>query len=308
MPLDARFRFESPQVVYGSDGTGTFLYDKVANTLDSAAQTTPERLSGAFFSGSLYALRRGLAALAATDSAIVTVAPGSTPGTFRLGVRVRGVVLTSGGEVERILPDFRSTYVLDIDAATRLPRAVTRMLDNGDFMRTTFANVQTALASAPPGFWSFDALVNADTRPPQRGPTVPLVQAGMPAPAWSLPLHGSAQPLALSDLRGRAALLVFWTAHCGYSIAAIPTLNAFQRAHPNLPVVLMNANDSSETIGLFVRNHRPEGRIVEGAHDAAQAYGIDGFPTAVVVDARGTVVYAGSVQPDSLSAALAAAR
>lgn len=308
VPLGARFRFESPQVVYGSDGTGTFLYDKVANTLDSASHPTSDRLSGAFLSGSLYALRRGLAALAASDSATVTRPPAATPGTFRLSVRVRGLALGADGEISRIQPGFRSTYILDVDETSGVPRTVTRLLDNGDFARMTFANLQTSLPPVPPGFWSFADLVNADTRPPQSGPSTPLVELGAAAPSWTLPVYGSSRRTTLAALRGRPALLVFWTAHCGYSIAAMPVLRAFQRAHPRIQTVLVNVNDTPETIRLFVRNNRPPGRIVWNAHEVSKAYGIPGFPTAIVVDARGTVVYAGDVNADALSAAVAAPR
>ena len=304
LPLGARFRIESPQMVYGSDGTGTFFYDKRANTLDTTARASPEGLIARYFSGSFYALRRGLGALAASDSATVAWGPASPAGTRTALMGVRGVALNPDGTLQQIDPTVASTYALEVDEATGLPRSLTRRFANGDFTRTTFTHVQTTPASVPERFWTHADLVNAETRPPQAGPSVPLVQIGSKAPAWTLPRHASSRRLALSDLRGRPALLVFWTAHCGYSIASVPTINAFQRAHPGLPVVWINVHDAPNIVRRFVRTNGPEGHVVQEGRGVAETYGVPGFPTAVLVDARGTVVYAGDALPAPLAAAL----
>lgn len=295
VPVGAQMRFETPSAVFATDGRASFAYDKVQNTLDTTHRATASKIPASHLQGSLYALRHGLAALGRADSAVVVRVASALPGTEVLEIRVLGLNLTPDGTVERLPRPLLLTYRLTVDRASGLPVEFERRTTNGDFMRTSLRVLNARAPRPPRATWSYASLVNVATRAPQRGPTRPLVAAGNEAPAWTLPVPGSPDRLSLSDLRGRPALLVFWTAHCGYSIDAVPAVNALAQQHPGVAVRMVNVGDPEQTVRTFVRRQRVGPPVVYNARAVAEAYGIDGFPTAVLVDAEGRVAYAGGV-------------
>lgn len=305
LPLGARMHFETPSAVFACDETDCFTFDKARNTLDTARHDGVPTLPGRYFQGSLYALQRGLAALARADSATLTRAPSSAPDADIVEVRVPGVNLSPDGTIERLGRPMPLTYRLTIDHATGLPVAFERRSDNGDFMRTSFRIVEAHAPVPPASTWTYAPLVNASTRPEPHGNPQPLVEVGAEAPAWTLPVLDRASPMSLADLRGRPVLLVFWTAHCGYSIDAVPTVNALAQRHPRVAVWMLNVHDAAPTVRRFVRTNRVTPPVAFGAQEAFEAYGLTGFPSAVLVDARGRIAYRGDVADGALRDALA---
>src|SRR5262249_39688 len=71
------------------------------------------------------------------------------------------------------------------------------------------------------------------------------LKAGAPAPESRLPrLNGT--ELSLTELRGRAVLLVFSDPHCGPCNPLAPKLEKFHRGHPELRVVMISRGDLDE--------------------------------------------------------------
>lgn len=300
----ARMRIETPSVVFASDGAASFTFDKVRNTLDTTRLDSPDRLPNRYFFGTLYALRRGLADLARTDSATLVSVPSAVAGADVIEIRVPSTGLNVDGSLTRLTRPRLVTHRLTVDRTSGLPIEYAQINPNGDFMRRRVRLLNAQATVPPPSAWSYAPLVTPDTRAPQQGPSVPLVALGSDAPAWTLPVLGRSDSLSLSDLRGRPALLVFWTAHCGYSIDAIPGLNALAQAHPGVSVWMLNVHDDPETARQFVRRNRVAPPVAIGAESAFRNYGLPGFPTAVLVDAEGRVAYAGDVIGHGLEEAL----
>jgi cytochrome c biogenesis protein CcmG, thiol:disulfide interchange protein DsbE len=109
-------------------------------------------------------------------------------------------------------------------------------------------------------------------------------------PAPALPREQLVGPsVTLADLRGRAAIVVFWASWCGPCVHEAPALQAFsQSADGRGRIVGVNWNDGLSGARAFIASHRwsfPNLRDAEGT--VGENYGLTGLPTSFVIDAGG---------------------
>jgi peroxiredoxin len=120
----------------------------------------------------------------------------------------------------------------------------------------------------------------------------------------------SGERISLGALKGKPVLLEFWIRNCGYCIAAVPELNTLVRryAGTDLQVIGVNGHDGPEDIRLFYQRNQPGYRTMADKNGSiATAYGVDGFPTVVLVGRDGKVLYVGEVDRAKLETLIAAA-
>jgi peroxiredoxin len=116
---------------------------------------------------------------------------------------------------------------------------------------------------------------------PPAGPAI-----GEPAPALALPdLTG--KTVELADFRGRLTLVLFWSPRCGFCQQMLPGLKAWE-AHlpegaPQLLVVSTGSVEENRAQGL----RSPV--VLDQAFAVGNAFGADGTPMAVLVDAAGHI-------------------
>mgnify|MGYP002623808944 FL=1 len=119
------------------------------------------------------------------------------------------------------------------------------------------------------------------------------VDEGM-APDFELPdLQGN--PLKLSSLRGKYVVLDFWGSWCVWCIRGIPSMKeAYAKHKDKMEILGVDCNDSEEQWRAAVAEHQLpwlQVRCPEDQMEAiATAYGIEGFPTKVVIDPEGEIV------------------
>ena len=110
-----------------------------------------------------------------------------------------------------------------------------------------------------------------------------------PAADWKLQgLDG--KPHALSDYRGKVVLLDFWYRGCGWCIKAMPQLNALAEQFSSRPVAVLGMNtDRVEADARFVSDAMGLKYATLRAEGIPEKYGVQGFPTLIVIDPEGKV-------------------
>ncbi len=124
------------------------------------------------------------------------------------------------------------------------------------------------------------------------------------APDFTLPIvmgeHPDGERLRLSDLQGSVVVLDFWASWCGPCRRSVPMLTRVQKKYPIEKVRFIGINSESLDPRLFPLLERNWGFGYTTVHDVASeaqvAYGVNAFPTIMVVDPTGRVrtVYAGT--------------
>ena len=103
----------------------------------------------------------------------------------------------------------------------------------------------------------------------------------------------SGKPLTLSSLRGKYVILDFWGSWCGWCIKGIPQMKEYyQKYAGKFEILGIDCNDPEERWKAAVEKYElpwlhvynPQGSQV------LEQYGIQGFPTKIVVGPDGKIV------------------
>jgi cytochrome c biogenesis protein CcmG/thiol:disulfide interchange protein DsbE len=113
------------------------------------------------------------------------------------------------------------------------------------------------------------------------------------------------EPLHLADLRGRVVLIDFWYEWCGPCRASFPVLRDWQKKYGERGFTVIGLTDLQRTLGGsgksraekldFLRRFKQGNKmtyavaVAEGPGENLPEYGVNAFPTAVLIDRRGAV-------------------
>ena len=130
---------------------------------------------------------------------------------------------------------------------------------------------------------------------PELGHTLNPLQTPLEAPAFTLQdMDGEAH--ALSDYRGKVVMINFWATWCPPCRREIPSMEAVYQDLGDAGFVVLAINEWETADHVFPYIGQldvfPSFPILfdrEGA--VADAYGIKGLPTTVLVDRKGNIVY-----------------
>ncbi len=101
------------------------------------------------------------------------------------------------------------------------------------------------------------------------------------------------QPLTLSSLRGKVVVLDFWGSWCGWCIKGFPEMKAYyQKYAGKFEILGLDAGDIPEDWKKAVKEHSLPWLHVQIPEDSKllETYGIQGFPTKMVLDADGKIL------------------
>ena len=114
---------------------------------------------------------------------------------------------------------------------------------------------------------------------------------GAEAPDFTLKdING--KDLALSSLRGKYVVLDFWGSWCGWCIKGIPDMKKYYEKYKGKMEILgIDCRDTEEKWKAAVKKHELPWLHVrnEGNPDVSVLYGIQGYPTKIVVDTEGKI-------------------
>ncbi len=193
--------------------------------------------------------------------------------------------------------DRKTIYRLTVDKANYLPVEMLQTNNaNQDFMKTGFSDIEVNSASPDKLSWYYSTYLKEYKVKETDGKNNMLIAAGQTAPDWRLPIFDANESTSLNQFKNKVVMLEFWISHCGYCISAVPKLNALSNKYKNkdFKLLAVNVHDSKEIIQIFQKNNQPAYEILSSGEEAAKNYGVEGFPTVVLIDKQGKVIYAGS--------------
>jgi peroxiredoxin len=130
-----------------------------------------------------------------------------------------------------------------------------------------------------------------------------------PSPDWrAADLNGNVR--ALHDFRGRPLVLVFWNRGCSWCIRALLALNRLASEIAESPIAFLGVNVDQQVheavmVAQALDLSFPNIPNIGAETNIASSYGIDGFPTTVLIDQFGLVRRVRSGYSAQLSSLLA---
>ena len=116
------------------------------------------------------------------------------------------------------------------------------------------------------------------------------LSVGSPAPDFELPdLHG--EKLTLDSLRapGQQVMLIFTDPDCDPCTALLPEIGRWQRDYADEMAISLISRDDPEENRAKSAEHGVEGVLLQQDWEVADAYKVDGTPSAVLVRSDGTI-------------------
>jgi len=128
------------------------------------------------------------------------------------------------------------------------------------------------------------SLIAATTQDLRVGSAPPAISAA----SWL----NTPAPIALAALKGKVVLLDFWGVWCRPCRQEMPALVELQRtyAERGLVVVAIHTPEKADLVRDYLKKQEIPLIVAIDTGDTAAAYGVDEFPTYVLVDREGLVV------------------
>jgi peroxiredoxin/outer membrane lipoprotein-sorting protein len=193
-----------------------------------------------------------------------------------------------------------------IDDATHLIRK--DGLDSGTERKEAVYSLIRLGEKLDPQLFAYDPDSTHAQNRRQMARQAPAILLGKPAPDFTL-LDLDGREVRLSGLRGKAVLLDFWGAWCGYCREALPDIEMIHRGLKDKGLVVFGIDSKEPEIArdYLQKNGYTLTSLVDRKEDAVRLYHLEGWPTTVLIDRNGKVVYYGTGdEPQRLRDALRA--
>lgn len=300
----SRFRMESNENISIYNGTELFGLDKTKKTYSLIEQPQPGSFGNqSFFFNSIQTLRSVLPQLIESD----TIAKHPLNDTIiqdkiykLVQLDLHRSSLQYLGSTMRFTKDVTIYYRIVIDPATWFPYQVleSNNIDNEGYnTKTVFTNIN-AKPKEPDTYSWYYTTYQKDYQPWKKEEGTPLIANGSTmASDWSLPeYNGKDDPyFKISSLKGKLVLLDFWIKNCGPCMESFPALQQLQKKYggDKFQLVSINAYDKKDEIGFFYKREKPLYKMLYTGAAMAKELGVSYYPTVILIDKTGKVIYAG---------------
>ena len=179
-----------------------------------------------------------------------------------------------------------------IDNATHLVRKDT--LDDGSEQQEGLFTMVRLGEKFDPQLFAYDPTRTHAQNRRQLAREAPVTLVGKPAPDFTLrDLDG--HEIRLSALRGKAVLLDFWGAWCGYCREALPGIEMIHRGLKDKGLVVLGIDaEAPEIAREYLKKYGyTVPSLVDRKEEAVQLYYVEGWPTTILIDREGKIVYYG---------------
>jgi thiol-disulfide isomerase/thioredoxin len=112
--------------------------------------------------------------------------------------------------------------------------------------------------------------------------------AAYPAPAVHFQSLSGAQ-FSLEKQRGRVVFLEFYATWCTPCRVSLPLVESFARSHPGVRVIPVDVGEPRELAAAFARQNGLTNVVIDPRALSRGFFQLEGFPTMVVLDARGRI-------------------
>ena len=302
------FQYQVHDSISGNFFNGTEKFDLNITTKTIEINKTPakeEFKDLSFLYNSIITLRNMLPILIADKQSNIsvkdTVVNGRSFDLVMLNIGKRRIQ-NLGEDFDIMKTKSNFIYKITIDKSSHLPIEVLQMNDlNDDFIKTNFTNINTNPNPPKENTWYYPTYLN-QYKTSEKKELPGLIPVGSLTTDWTLPRYDKNENITLSNLRGKVILLDFWFKNCSPCIESVPRLNAINKKYgdKNFAMLGINTWDSQKDVVWFCDKHQVTYNVLLNGKDLAENYGIDAFPTVVLIDKDGKVLYSGGFDPSKI--------
>jgi thiol-disulfide isomerase/thioredoxin/outer membrane lipoprotein-sorting protein len=293
---------DNSKLVY--NGTEQFALNKKEKTIEITDNPSLKNFKNiSFFYNSILTLKKSLPLIIA-DNGIAKSASDTIFNSVSYSLvkfTLSNKVLGRLGTIEPLSTDRDITYKVVIEKSTYLPHGIIWSNNvNSDYTKTDFRNISVNTLDIADTLWFYSTYLNEFN--PIKREKLQLIQVGEIVPSLKLFALNSGDPKISNAVQGKLVLLEFWIKNCGYCISAVPKLNALKQKYKDkqFEIISINTADSKEEIDLFTKKHNVEFAVISDGKQFAKKFGVGAFPTAILLDKKGKVVYTGTVDTQNI--------
>jgi len=300
----SRFRMEADNYITIYNGTEEIFLDKKEKTYTIKVQPKQQSFTfHSFFYNSIQTVRSVIRQWVQSDSLPMferdTVIGNRSYKLVQLEMHEHPMEYVSNYEKMERMPDSVTVYyAIIIDPKTGLPYQILHTNNiNKALGKTVFTEINTRPKAPETNSWYYTTYENEYT-PKKKEKKEPVIAAAAVMPEWSLPeYNGKDDPtFKSSELKGKLVMIDFWIKNCGHCMESFPELQRLQKTYGGaaFQLVSINAWDKKEQIGFFYKREKPRYKMLYNGEALAKAWGVEGYPTVVLVDKTGKVIYSGN--------------
>jgi thiol-disulfide isomerase/thioredoxin len=186
-------------------------------------------------------------------------------------------------------------YDLMVDRATDLPYMIidrNSIMKDQYYTKTIFTNINTK--PTPPSEQTWFISDYKDYSLKKEEERNPMINNGTAVPGWTLAVlnEKTTDSLRSSSLKGKKTVMEFWIKNCGYCMLAFPEMKELQKKFGNeVNIVSINSYEDRKDAKFFFDREKPGYTMLHGGEKLANQIGIYSYPSVVVTDEKGNVIY-----------------